>query len=141
MIDETHLNLPMQRNNYIPKHKHDIPAVECLERLSFEVIKNDVPLLLEWLQDGNWPVAEGVAEYLTPHINEISRELMVVLNSDDGMWKYWIICGLLVQFPKKLDLMLIDAVRRIAEHPTSIEIADEVNEVAKDLIETKRLYG
>jgi hypothetical protein len=77
--------------DYIPKNKFDIEAAERLKLLEFEAISADIPELLEWLQDMNWPVAHEVAQYLTPHVNEMKDELLSILNSDDGMWKYWIV--------------------------------------------------
>jgi len=38
---------------------------------------------LEWSQDTHWEVAEGIAKYLVPHVNEIAQELLFVLNTDD----------------------------------------------------------
>jgi hypothetical protein len=110
--------------NYIPKNKFDFEAVERLELLSFEKFKSDIPKLLEWLQDMNWPVAHRIAKYLTPHIREMKFELLNILSSDDGMWKYWIVCSLIAQSPNKLGPDLITAIKRIAEQPSKIEIED-----------------
>jgi len=76
----------MRGHSHIPKNKFDFAAVDQLCLLPFEVVKKDVLLLMEWLQDGNWPVAEGIAKYLKPHVNEISPELIAV-------FKGVIVCG------------------------------------------------
>lgn len=131
----------MRHKNYIPQNIHDIKAIEYLNALPFEAIKSDVPKLLEWLQDGHWDVAQGIAQYLIPYINEITQELMFVLDTDDGMWKYFVICGLLQRSRNKLDPSLIQALRQIAEHPSNIDAEDGVDEVAKLIITNKQLCG
>jgi len=77
----------MKGKNYIPQNRCDVIAVQRLKDLPFESVKKNVPELLEWLQDTHWEVAEGIANYLLPHVNEITQELLFVLNTDDGMWK------------------------------------------------------
>lgn len=131
----------MKNRNYIPKNKSDIGAVERLKCLPFETIRKDVPQLLEWMQDGHWDVAHGIAAYLIPHVNEIVQELLFVLNTDDGMWKYFVICGLIGRSEEKLDPILIEALTRIAVHPSKIDAEDAVDDVAKDVIANSFLCG
>jgi len=129
----------MKNRDYIPKNTSDIVAIEKLKQLPFESVIDDIPILLEWLQDGHWEVAEGIAEYLVPHVNKIAKELLFVLNTDDGMWKYFVICGLIARSQEKLDPILIKALKRIAKHPSKIDAEDTVDEVAKDVIANKFL--
>jgi len=131
----------MKDKNYIPRNTHDVEAVEQLKQLQFDSVRTDVPVLLEWLQDGHWEVAEGIAAYLIPHVNEIVKELLFVLNTEDGMWKYFVICGLIARSQEKLDSILIMALKRIAEHPSEIDAEDMVDDVAKDVIANKFLCG
>ena len=131
----------MKNKDYIPQNTHDIEAVEHLKYLSFESVRDDIPVLLEWLQDGHWEVAERIAEYLLPHVNKITLELLFILDTDDGMWKYFVICGLIARSKEKLAPDLIKALRRIAENPSKIDAEDGVDEVAKDVIANKFLCG
>lgn len=129
----------MEIKDYIPNNIHDVLAVERLKRLSFETVRNDVPKLLEWLQDTHWDVAEGIAEYLLPHVNEITQELIFILNTDDSMWKYFVICILIARSQEKLDPDLIKVLKRIAEHPSRIDAEDSVDEAAKMVIQKRTL--
>jgi uncharacterized protein DUF5071 len=131
----------MKSKDYIPKNIYDVASVERLKRLPFESVRNDVPALLEWLQDLHWDVAHGIAKYLTPHVNEITPELIFVLHTNDGMWEYWIINSLIARSQNKLDPTLIKALRRIAEHPSKIEAEDGVDESAKQIISNNVLCG
>ncbi|PTQ99860.1 uncharacterized protein DUF5071 [Mucilaginibacter yixingensis] len=121
--------------DYVPQNKFDEKAIACLQSLPFEAVRNDVWELLEWLQDMNWPVAYDVAVYLAPHVNEIKDDLIKIFNTDDTLWQMWIICGLIGRSPIKPDAELLTIIRRIAEHPTKIEIEEEVDLVAKDVLE------
>jgi hypothetical protein len=131
----------MKSKDYIPNNIYDVAAVERLKHLPFEFVRKDVPALLEWLQDTHWDVAEGIAEYLVPHVNEITQELLFILNSNDGMWKYFVICVLIARSQNKLNPLLIEALNRIAEHPSKIDAEDTVDEAAKDIIMNKALCG
>lgn len=120
--------------NYIPNNPRDMRATKYLHSLPFDTIRNDVPKLLGWLQDMHWPVAPPIAVYLGPHLNEITQDLLAVLDSDDTMWKYWIIQNLLDYYPGKLPDDIINTLKRIAVAPTAMEADDTVDEVARDLL-------
>lgn len=125
--------------DYIPKSTTDVAAVERLKRLPLETVRKDVPILLEWMQDTHWDVAREIAQYLLPYINEITDELLFVLNSDDSMWKSYLINILIARSKTKLDPILIDALRKLAEHPSLIEIEDGTDETAKRVLENSDL--
>lgn len=131
----------MKNRNHIPKNTNDMAAVEELREMPFKSVIDDVPILLEWLQDGHWEVAEGIAEYLVAHVNRIAKELIFVLNTDDAMWKYFVICGLIARSKEKLSPDLIKILRRIAENPSKMDAEDGVDDVAKDLIANEFLCG
>ncbi|WP_197082391.1 DUF5071 domain-containing protein [Pedobacter sp. BMA] len=130
-----------EKKEYIPTNVYDVDAIKKLRVLPFEAVKADVPKLLEWLKDIHWPVAQGVAEYLLPYINEINEELLVVLNTNDGMWKYFMIYKLIGGSNKRLNPELILALRNIADNPTPIELEDLVDEAARDILMNKILCG
>lgn len=65
--------------NYIPKPKSDIEAVKKLKLMPFEAIQADVPQLLERMQDMNWEVAGGIADYFIPYIDYITPNLLNIL--------------------------------------------------------------
>jgi hypothetical protein len=120
--------------NYIPKTKFDVQAVQNLSVLPLETIRTDIPQLLEWMQDMNWPVGRGIAKYFTPHINEIKENLLDILKSNDDIWKYWIINSLIAYSEINIDQELISIIKRIANHPSRGEIEEGVDVAAKELI-------
>ena len=120
--------------NYIPRHKSDVQAIKNLRSRVFATIKADVPELLGCMQDMHWDIAQGVAEYLAPHVNEIRGELLFILNSNDEQWKFGIVSFLLAKSPNKLDPELIAVLKRVAEHPTKSESYEELDVKAKEII-------
>jgi hypothetical protein len=125
--------------NYIPKNKSDFTAIEYLKSLPFEVVRSDIPKLLEWLQDLHWEIAHEVAPYLIPHVNEIKDDLLFILSTNDEEWKFNIIRGLIEHSTNKLNEDLIKVIRRIAERPTEREIESDVDWAAKKIIANKLL--
>jgi hypothetical protein len=131
----------LKDKNHIPKSKFDFDAIDCLEQMLFEDIRADVPKLLEWLQDANWPIAYRLALYLGPYINEITEEIVFVLTSDDATWKYHLSYNLIGRSQKKLTPLLINALTQLAENPTKHERDEYVDEAARDLLAKKDLCG
>ena len=135
------LKLFMNNRDYIPQNIRDIQAIEQIKKLPFESIRDDVPALLEWLKDTHWPVAPGIAEYLVPYVNEITQELLFIFETDDSMWKYFVIYILIGRSQEKLAPELIKALKKIAEYPSKTDEEDSVDEAAKDILANKFLCG
>jgi hypothetical protein len=119
--------------NYIPKSKGDLEAVTNLQLLPFEEVRTDVPQLLEWMQDLNWEVGRGIADYLFPYINVIQHDLLAILLGDDESWKYWIL-GFIAHSPDRPADELMVVINRIANYPTKIEQGEEVDIIAKGIL-------
>lgn len=130
----------MDKKNYIPKDKSDIIAVKNLNSLLFDVVKSDVPRLLESLQDMHWDIAFGVAKYFIPYVSDISNELLLILKTGDENWKFNIINALVKYSPDKLDPELLREIERIAKYPSEGEIEDGAHFAAKQIIENRLLY-
>lgn len=119
---------------YIPKTKDDRTAVNFLRLCSFGDIKDDVSVLLEWLQDLHWDVARDIGTYLAPYVNEISMELVKILSSNDNEWKFGVLTSLIAESKVKLNKELLAALSRIAEHPSDGEINEELNTIAENMV-------
>lgn len=121
--------------DYIPKNKGDFDAIKKLKKMPFESIKEDVPELLIWLQDMNWPVAYDVNQYLLPHISKIQQELLDILTTNDEMWIYWIFGSLIVKSDERPNDEILAIANRLANNPTKWEKENDLDEVAKEVIE------
>ena len=117
----------MNIKKLIPKDKFDFETVEKLKNYSFDEIKPIIPNLLEWLQDGNWPISKPVGELLLPFTENLSSEIVHILQGQDSVWKYWI----LQTFGKISKNELVQSeIERILKSPTKDEMAEGVFEIA-----------
>ena len=108
-------------------------SVEALMALPSEEIIPNIRPLLEWLRDINWPVAGPVAKLLSRHGNELIEPIREVLNSDDAIWKNWVLSELLCHTASSVRLALSEEIERIIEQPTDAEKDEEVVESARDI--------
>lgn len=119
---------------YIPNTKDDISAVEFLRSCSFIKVEKDVPELLRWMQDMHWDVSHGIAEYLTPYVNQIKFHLFDILNSNDNEWKFSVLNFLVLKSSNKLDPDLALLLKRISDDPTDGESFEELDVLARDIM-------
>lgn len=118
----------------IPQSKDDEDYIEPLLNSNIDDIKPAIPELLEWLQDGNWPQAHVIADYLEPHLNKIQDEIAVVLQSNDDIWKYWVLL-LILGSDEVPGATIMAEVTRIAQHPQRGETEQEADEIAQDILQ------
>jgi len=118
----------------LPSDKSDTDAVRQLQSASRATVAPLVPSLLQWMQDMNWPVARPIAELLRDYPDELVAPVRAVLRGNDDVWKYWVICELLVDGPRQLREAVSEDVLRIVNKPTTGEVAEEVDLTARDVI-------
>ena len=58
------------------------------------------------------------------------RYLRPIFESDDELWKYWVIDAVLANAPAELVEEFTPLLLRIADHPTPSERANELDQVA-----------
>jgi hypothetical protein len=126
----------MNLNKLIPENKFDIEKVELLKDLSFEEIEPIIPKLLEWLQDGNWPVSRPLGDYLrTLPAEKLGPYLIDVLKRNDYEWNYFLIAILGNKVNGVQYQPFLNEIYRIANNPTEIEKMCDVDFIAKLMIE------
>jgi hypothetical protein len=121
----------MDIKELIPKHKDDQKVIAGLKKLSFDELKPIIPELLEWMQDMNWPIGRPIADILKPFADRMIPELIAILRTNDSMWELWILINLARD---TTNTALLNEIKRIAKFPTRIEIEDEVNLEAIDIL-------
>lgn len=120
----------------LPRHKFDVDRVEMIKRMDREQILPLLPDLLEWIQDMNWPVAPSVLELLLTFQKEIVPHVQDILSSDDDNWKWFILHFLVIELPVESRVQFREYLTRVAETPTQNELAEELDEIAKEILET-----
>ncbi|MGE7688361.1 DUF5071 domain-containing protein [Lysinibacillus sp. NPDC097214] len=120
----------------LPRHKFDKDRVEMIIKMDRDIILPLLPNLLEWIQDMNWPVAPSVLELLLTFPEEIVPHVQDVLSSDDENWKWFILHFLIIELPVESRVQFREYLTRVAETPTPNELAEELDEIAKEILET-----
>jgi hypothetical protein len=120
--------------NIVPKNKSDIEACNNLAKATDSEIKENIFQLLEWVQDINWPVASLVCERLKNIGHPLVAPIKEILNSDDNIWKYWVISALISKTPSEIINALRNELEKIVQNPTDGEIKEKVNIVAVEVL-------
>ncbi|MFJ5764528.1 DUF5071 domain-containing protein [Lysinibacillus sp. NPDC093210] len=121
---------------FLPRNKHDIDKVVEIKKLDRNILVSLLPELLVFTQDMNWPVAPGVLEILLTFPKEIVPHVNAVLSSDDDNWKWFILHFLVIELPLESRVQFKEYLTRVAETPTEVELAEELDEIAKEILET-----
>lgn len=125
----------MKNIEFLPKDKEDTQFVEKLRLKSISEIKDNIPDLLEWVQDGNWPQASYIMEYFRPHINEIDDELIKILKGNDATWKYWLLLGLIKNSGVTPNQKLLSELDRLASSPTADDKEEGIDDLSKEILD------
>ncbi|MEK3703668.1 DUF5071 domain-containing protein [Paenibacillus sp. FSL R7-0198] len=121
----------------LPRDKFDYEAVRKLSEFSDVELKVIIPELMEWLQDGNWPISKPVEDLLLRLGEDLIPHLKDVLQTQDPQWEYFILVGLIDRLPiSHLSMLQTDLVR-ILESPTPDEVLEELDGVIVELLEKK----
>ncbi|MGE7942673.1 DUF5071 domain-containing protein [Lysinibacillus xylanilyticus] len=120
----------------LPRHKFDNDSVEMIKKMDRDKILPLLPKLLEWIQDMNWPVAPSVLGLVLTFPEEIVPHVQDVLSSDDDNWKWFILHFLVIKLPVESRVQFREYLTRVAETPTHNELAEEIDEIAKEILAT-----
>lgn len=124
----------------LPRDKFDYEAVRKLSEFSDVELKVIIPELMEWLQDGNWPISKPVEDILLRLGEDLVPHIKDVLQTQDSSWEYFILVGLIDRLPISHLSMLRSDLVRILESPTHDEILEELDEVIVELLEKMKLH-
>jgi hypothetical protein len=75
---------------------------------------NDIPSLLRWLKDYNWPGANIISNYLPKYEIDLVLPMREILHSQDMIWIYWLCSALLVNCSREVCLALRNDLKQIA---------------------------
>jgi len=118
----------------LPRHKSDSAGARSVIALGFPAVAPVLPDLLEWLQDGNWPVSHSIGVFLASLPEQMAPLIWGVLKGNDDQWKYWCIVRLISAMPPKIAEQFRLELTRLADQPTHAEYLQELDEVARDAL-------
>ncbi|MBU6176012.1 MAG: DUF5071 domain-containing protein [Planctomycetes bacterium] len=120
---------------YLPLDKSDVINTRALLALGYPALVPYLRELLEWLQDGNWPISRPIGKFLLTIPQEVAPFIQEVLEGDDHQWKYWCIVRLIGEMTPAVAEQYRIELFRLAVCPTLAEAQNELNEVAKDALQ------
>lgn len=101
----------------LPQGKHEVEKARTLVALGYPAVTPVLPNLMEWLQDGNWPVAHVMGPFLAGIGLPLAGEVRRVFATDDVIWKYWCIVLVVAESPALLAVLRDDLAHLAAEPP------------------------
>jgi hypothetical protein len=120
---------------FLPKHKKDVSNADRAVSLGYPAIAPILPELFEWLRDCNWPVSRIIAPFLASIGEPVIPEIRIILQSDDDIWKYWVLEQIVAESTPEVARGLYDELIRIVTGPTLGEVAEDVAEIAQEILE------
>lgn len=118
----------------VPQHKADLERARAAVAAGYPAVEPVLGALLEWLQDANWPVAHelipflrAIGEPLVPHIQH-------VLQSDDLIWKYWVIGLVVPALPAHVAAVFRPELERLSARPEPAERLEELDQAARSVL-------
>ena len=90
---------------------------DSIARGNIKINDSDLPKLIEWLQDMNWPGASTISTYLKGRGKSTIEPVRKALQSEDNMWNYWILEQFGDNFDRDYWLKLKNELISIASYP------------------------
>src|SRR5215510_15692175 len=98
--EQNSMFLPSELHELLPKDKHDLDRAKALVSIGYPAVAPILPDLLEWLQDGNWPVSHVIGPFLASIGKPLTEEVRRILQTQDHLWKYWILLDVVAHSPE-----------------------------------------
>ncbi len=126
--------MPPDLEAILPSDKIETEKAEAIVALGFPAVAPVLPLLVEWMQDMNWPVAQTLQPFLASIGAPLAPHIRHVLETDDDIWKYWVV-RCVVGESDELAQVLKPELLRLASLPTPGEADEEVDQMAREILE------
>ncbi len=120
----------------LPVDKHDLPKAEAIVALGYPAVDALLPELIAWVQDINWPVAKVLIPFLATISEPLAPHLRMIFESEDHVWKYWVLDKLVAPSPK-LAVAVESYISRMALEPSPGESDEGVDEIARRILVKK----
>ena len=119
----------------VPVHKGDLERAQAAVNAGYPAVEPIIGKLVEWLQDYNWPVAKILAPFLASVGTQLVPHISSVLQSNDYVWKYWVISLLLPSLPEAAAAEFRPELERLYYAPEPNEKSEELDQQARDVLE------
>lgn len=76
--------------------------------------QEQLPTLLEWLRDYNWPGAKEIGDYLAQFADKLVEPVRIILRSGDNIWIYWITVVIIDRWPRSTCKLIAEDLKTVA---------------------------
>ncbi|MGJ5204186.1 DUF5071 domain-containing protein [Bradyrhizobium sp. HKCCYLR20261] len=121
-------------SHLLPRSKNDVERARNAVRAGYPAVAPILGELTAWLKDYNWPTAHIIAPFLSSIGPPMVPHIWHVLNSDDHIWKYWIIQLLLPGLPHDIALQFRPELERLCYTPSDAERCEELDQEARQVL-------
>lgn len=118
----------------LPSHKSDLDSARAAITLGYPGVARIVPLLLTWMQDYNWPVAQELAPFLAGLGAAILPEVRQVLQGGDEVWTYWTLRMVVAQWSRADQELLRGDLEILAQRKSEEGVDEEAQEIQGGLV-------
>ena len=118
----------------LPKDKFDDSNLEKIKLLNDSDLSQITSELLTWTQDANWPIFPKIVEIIVARQDLFISEISKVFQSDDWIWKYWILTNIC----PKLSLENKDFLKKDFDNMAKVLQTNTEEEEILELINTLR---
>jgi hypothetical protein len=129
--------MPINISDLIPKDKLDLATANAAGDAGYPAVAPILAELLAWLQDCNWPVAHVLAPFLASIGEPLVPHVAKIMESDDYVWKYWMI-GAIMRHSPDVARSFRSELERLVNSPTQVEAHEQLDQLAAEVLE---LYG
>ncbi|MGC2776900.1 MAG: DUF5071 domain-containing protein [Bradyrhizobium sp.] len=121
-------------HHLVPTGKADLDRARAAVQAGYPAVAPILPELTAWLQDYNWPVAHILAPFLAAIGAPMAPHVRHVLESEDHVWKYWILQLILPSFPGELVAEFHGELMRLCFAPSKAERGEELDQQARSVL-------
>lgn len=123
-------------HEYLPRDKHDLERADKLIALGYPEVTPILPEILEWMEDGNWPVSHKLGPFLASIGAPLAEDIRRILRTQNFDWHYWVLLRVVADSQELISALHEDLLE-FRDAPSVNEYHDEVKEIVNDIIAPK----
>ncbi len=118
----------------VPRSKSDYERAHAAIQAGYPAVEPILGDLIEWLQDCNWPVAKILVPFLQSIGEPLVPHIWHVLESDDDVWRYWVLGYLVPALPPHAAAPFRSELERLCYEPRHNERAELLDDRASSAV-------
>jgi len=118
----------------VPATKFETEKAQRLVALGYPAVGPVLDEIMEWVEDGNWPVAKVFSPFLATVGAPLAPQVRHVLESQDEQWKYFVLRSIVGESASLAHALAVD-LQRLMHNPSDAERAEGLHTLASELFQ------